>query len=119
MRYFPSFNLKKSHIFILRCDFCPVTLVHWIHCNHDKCSFLDMYYDRNESSVIGHWTKATPFTLAHLLLREGALNFFLNRQQMSHQSTYYDCSRSSIIGHWIKITPTLYIGALTFERRCT
>ena len=24
----------------------------------------------------------------HLLLREGALNLFLNRQQMSHQSTY-------------------------------
>lgn len=53
MRYFPFFNLKKTHIFILGCDFCPVIPVHWTHCDYKMCPLLNMYNDYNGISVIG------------------------------------------------------------------
>ena len=45
---------RKGH------GFCPVPPVHWTRCDHDMCPKLDRYHNRNESSVTGHWTEATP-----------------------------------------------------------
>ena len=47
-------------------DLCLVPLVHWIHCDYDTCLKIDTCHDRNESNVIGHWTKAIIMNFAWL-----------------------------------------------------